>query len=407
MVNDVNKFIMPNGDEIKIDGLYGKITNCLLEVPQRIKLELNNGVLTLKAGSQVIIPNGFETDGTTPKFDEVVVENDLTMTNTWVTAEKVAIFVSPNATSLNMVGLARISSGTTAPTTTDTRYWYDTNTNLVKIYGGGSYTGNNLSFPIAICTKTSASTDNLLASIDQVFNGMGYIGSTVWVDKGVKGLIPNGRNADGTLKNTEYKTTKVETHTEPVISSVKFRYILLNTQRVRGTNVNTFYIQEVPPTTSASGAGWFNPVENTFKYYDAEINDWVLDDVVLIGSFVNTQGVISNFRPKTTFHALDYNDFSNTPHLIDTYVNGISGYRIWSDGYCEQWGRTGNKTNIVITLTKKMSDTNYNIQITVLNSNGDQNWAATNITVNGFTILDSENKEHSWKVSGYLAEGEY
>jgi len=29
-----------------------QITNCLLEVPQNIKLELNNGVLTLKAGSK-------------------------------------------------------------------------------------------------------------------------------------------------------------------------------------------------------------------------------------------------------------------------------------------------------------------------------------------------------------------
>ena len=27
-------------------------------------------------------------------------------------------------------------------------------------------------------------------------------------------------------------------------------------------------------------------------------------------------------------------------HIIDTYVNGTSGYRIWSDGYCVQWGLT-------------------------------------------------------------------
>ena len=38
------------------------ITNCITEIPQDIKLELNNGILTLKAGSKVYVPNGFETD---------------------------------------------------------------------------------------------------------------------------------------------------------------------------------------------------------------------------------------------------------------------------------------------------------------------------------------------------------
>ena len=118
---------------------------------------------------------------------------------------------------------------------------------------------------------------------------------------------------------------------------------------------------------------------------------------------------ITDIKEYQPFIGTNLNDMMSgvIPTIIDTYAYDTSGYRIWSDGYCEQWGRTGNKTNVAITLTKKMSDTNYNIQITVINSNGDQNWAATNITVNGFTILDSENKEHSWKVSGYLAEGEY
>ena len=27
-------------------------------------------------------------------------------------------------------------------------------------------------------------------------------------------------------------------------------------------------------------------------------------------------------------------------HLVETYVNGTSWYRIWSDGFCEQGGQT-------------------------------------------------------------------
>ena len=54
-----------------------QITNCITEIPQDIKLELVDGTLILKAGSKVYVPNGFEEDGVTKKFDEVVIESDL------------------------------------------------------------------------------------------------------------------------------------------------------------------------------------------------------------------------------------------------------------------------------------------------------------------------------------------
>jgi hypothetical protein len=60
-----------------------QVTNCITEIPQDIKLELANGVLTLKAGSKVYVPNGFEQDGTTPKFDVVTIENDLSINETF------------------------------------------------------------------------------------------------------------------------------------------------------------------------------------------------------------------------------------------------------------------------------------------------------------------------------------
>ena len=75
MTNKIDKIQLPDGQVLELDS-KSQITNCLLEVPQRIKLELNDGVLTLKAGSQVIVPNGFEADGTTPKFDYADITSD-------------------------------------------------------------------------------------------------------------------------------------------------------------------------------------------------------------------------------------------------------------------------------------------------------------------------------------------
>ena len=391
---------------------HKNITNCLLEVPQRIKLELNDGTLTLKAGSQVIVPNGFEADGTTPKFDEVVIDNDLTVTNLWGTAEKMAIFVSTNATAIYMVGLARLSSGTTAPTTTNTRYWYDTNTNLVKTYNGGSYSGNNCSFPIAICTKTSASNDNLLASIDQVFNGMGYIGSTVWVDKGVKGLAPNGRNADGTLNSVEWEIDKIKTFTDTSThtNAINFCY-----------NAGSQSFQVMSPKNWS-----FDEDANIWKHVTA--GDQI---VTKLGSYTgtgNASGSVANFNSNKPFRAVDYNDFRNTPsiqapYLKDTYVNGTSGYRIWSDGYCEQWGvanypkvpaNTAKLTTI--TFLKKFANVNYCVSHNIITDGGNTTglrnhqlnlqvgtlqfgWYSTTSTAGGGTFC--------WRASGYLANGQY
>lgn len=47
------------------------------------------------------------------------------------------------------------------------------------------------------------------------------------------------------------------------------------------------------------------------------------------------------------------------PHIIETYVNGHSGYRVWSDGYCVQWGVVSTPVNL--TFLKPFKDTQYNI----------------------------------------------
>lgn len=372
-----------------------QITNCLLEVPQNINLELTDGILTLKAGSEVIVPNGFEEDGTTPKFDYLTVESDLTVSDTWGTAEKVAIFVSQDATRLRMAGLGRLSSGTTAPTATNEQRWYDTSTNLVKSYSGGSYTGTNLSFPIAICTKTSASSDTILASVNQVFNGMGYIGSTVWVDKGVKALIPDDRNADGTLKNFEYITTKVLTRTDSSGTAQYCYGINPFDGNLGALRIQDYIIGgEKPQLTSG---WWFDTVNNIF--YNVSNGEFIKAYRAPVIIATKTNGVISNFQPKQPFSVMDY---SSTPHITETYVNGTSWYRVYSDGWCEQGGQAPSGTTSV-TLLKKYSDTNYNVQ-TTSTYNGDT--YSTNVTLRtttSFNFIYNGSAVQIWFACGYIS----
>ena len=100
-------------------------------------------------------------------------------------------------------------------------------------------------------------------------------------------------------------------------------------------------------------------------------------------------------------------------HIIDTYINGTSGYRIWSDGYCEQWGKVRlngaiSSTNLTITFLKKFANSNYFSIASADANNGSSivlvGWQnATSMTIGS----ESGKGIVCWKACGYLAEGEY
>ena len=91
--------------------------------------------------------------------------------------------------------------------------------------------------------------------------------------------------------------------------------------------------------------------------------------------------------------------------VIETYKNGTSWYRIWSDGFCEQSGKTDKGTKIEITLLKPYKDTNYQIMV------GQYHTGATDMhgtvvrdskTVSGFTIAGNANVDFNWEAKGYI-----
>lgn len=56
-------------------------------------------------------------------------------------------------------------------------------------------------------------------------------------------------------------------------------------------------------------------------------------------------------------------DLSNCtkPYITETYVNGTSGYRVWSDGYCEQWGRisVGPDSSVSVAFLRPFTNASY------------------------------------------------
>ena len=276
------------------------ITNCITYIPQDIKLELSDGTLTLKSGSKLYFPNGFESDGTTPKFDIVITESDISRSSFVSHTGSCLLFViyeSNNNLSLSTAQVSACTSGTTTPTNGT---FYSTTDNTLGYYNGSGVKTDVRTFSIASVTQSTTT----VTSIDQTFNGFGYIGSTVFALPGVKWLSPDGRNADGTLKSAEISLDNVLTST---FSDTRSDVDCLH-------NGGVFYDRPVYVVNSASEIG-----SATNNFYVIDENKYVFAyngaltyyQGMSIGKISVSSGKITSFIPKTVFSSLDYNNKSN------------------------------------------------------------------------------------------------
>lgn len=242
------------------------ITNCITAIPQDIKLELVDGVMTLKAGSKVYKANG----------ESITISGDLVVAQGGTNTGAFAFYRSDNNTVYTVIASQTFSGATAPESPVTTTTWLDTKAKDVKVYDGTQWVGG-VSLPLCIFDNQ----DGKVTSIDQVFNGFGYIGNSVYALPGVKGLIPNGRNADGSLNSVEFAVTR----------------ILIST--FSGTYTGSFY-------------SYWNSSRNIFQaidYYNAETNTMTpYVGFMQAGAGYLKNGCVVSFSPKNTFQAADRNE---------------------------------------------------------------------------------------------------
>lgn len=100
-------------------------------------------------------------------------------------------------------------------------------------------------------------------------------------------------------------------------------------------------------------------------------------------------------------------------YITETYVNGTSWYRVYSDGWCEQGGVVNSNSDsaYTVTLLKPYINTNYEVFITRKTTGDHSNnisgrWQEVyNLTITSFTTWGkySAYPEAFWRASGYIA----
>ena len=308
------------GNEImSVDKFYSNITNCVINIPRDIKVSCSGSDLTIKAGSKIYYPNGAGV------FSSLILENDETFSVSGTGTLFVFRRNAPGTSGYWADVLNDINSGT--PNSSTSGVFYDTTNNRIDWYVSGTRADRLFSFPVCKITVSN----NTITEIEQVFNGFGFIGSTVYVLPGVKGLIPDGRNSDGTLKNLTVVVNSVKTS-----GAVSSKY-MMNSAGISPAPYTNYAEQESKP--SFANGEWYKPSENImYGIVEGNVSKY---SIFYAFELIVSGGKVSRLIPKYPFHLVDYNDtdwFAHQSMPSNRYIDltlGASGtsYIAPADGY--------------------------------------------------------------------------
>ncbi len=346
-----------------------QITDCILEAPQNIKLEFENNILTLRSGSVVVVPYGTSAPtmeiGDTLNGGEIV---DISWDN-----EKLFYHIKYNSdisaatlgTDSSDLYLFVDSNGAFCGESTDKIYaqelqpedlqasavvWYDTSSNFIKMTSNaGTDWTQGYSTGLGIITRT---TSGQITGISSIFQTMGFMSDLIWIGKGLKVLIPNGRNIDGTFNNIEYTAafdlifSDFDIPQNPCDVFLALEdgsiSILVNTS----AQVNSGTLKQRPETLqNATGYMYFaNDVNRYYLTSGSTTANWESISCVHVGKMntgitLNTTGSINTLRLTDAFHIAKVQDIA---HLsmpsgkviqLATPATGYHGYHAPADGY--------------------------------------------------------------------------
>lgn len=179
---------------------FEKANNCILEIPQNIKCEINGSILTLKSKSTLVLGNG-------STYTTLTTTSDLTRNIPSVSRKQRHIVWYKNGV-LDSLDITYATSGSSAPTSFLAgvyALWLNPDDETIKFTNNAGSTWNtNNSYPIGIIdidVDGVASFAKDSNGNDMIFNGACFVGHHAVIYPGVSGILAYGFNSDGSLKN--------------------------------------------------------------------------------------------------------------------------------------------------------------------------------------------------------------
>ncbi|MBR1600794.1 MAG: hypothetical protein IJ677_04375, partial [Alphaproteobacteria bacterium] len=271
-----------------IDSANGTISNCILEIPQNIKLTLENNVLTLKAGS-VITRTG-------ENYTTITTTEDQTFNLS--TLANGRYLQCAGRTSGNLVYhdlLSKFGSGNALPAD-GTMYskFYLTTDKIIYSWHNNIWEAWTASYPICVFD-----VENGVASFakdsngnDMIFNGAGFIGHHAFFYPEVAGLKSNGFNEDGSFASNAWTNNSLQ-----IIELDKTQSNIMN--RIAGIITRNYFddIKNAPNDNSKDVQVGYDKEKNQMFYRPHGTSDWTSEN----GNYLNLVDYTYNGTTVTDF----------------------------------------------------------------------------------------------------------
>lgn len=166
---------------------------------------------------------------------------------------------------------------------------------------------------------------------------------------------------------------------------------------------NQYTVKKYAPDNPNMNDVWINNSVLPITGYKWNGEDWEDFDKNYLGSITVADALITKVsQPKLNDSILDI-------HIKETYINGRSGYRLWSDGWCEQWGQTEIDTGSnIVTFLKPFAKGNAYIHISFNRTALASTTSQVNIFTRGTTqqqvdFYSSAATGICWTARGYIS----
>ena len=284
-------------------------TNRILEIPQNLQISVNGDTITISGkatrlnGDLVNINVSRTFTGTVGKTYVLISAQPYSSMNTWTFSENNS--------------LASYQQDSQPTITTAYAFWFDTANNRLMFTSNTGSSWYEVVLPFGVAHYTSNGW-----VIDQVFNGFGYIGSTVFALPGIKVQTPNGRNEDGTYKTVIRTLDSVRTFDAGLWGTKNLKIIFSG-----GVSSIVFQAQTVERITYnkqfSSSNATYSYDENTGMWWlSTDQSSWTKTSVNILGSCRVESGKITSFEPYTVDSVVNSNA-SNFSQAGRSYLSGL------------------------------------------------------------------------------------
>lgn len=277
---------------------------------------------------------------------------------------------------------------------------------LLQIYNG---TVTKAGVSVKLSTEAYADTDFVLNTTDTTFRLPLYT-QRVLVKKYVNGTEWYNLYSDGWCEQGGFVATGTAPTTVTLLKEMAdtnyYANAMTNTSRTNPQNYDK--IIQGKTTTSIT----VNQFSNWFDTFDWQVCGYCNPSSVseyteikglyfYVGETVQDAGLINAGQMSTLISQL-----TECHVVVETYVNGTSWYRVYSDGWCEQGGYRTDVSNagVTVNLAKPFTDTNYTITIAIGGAYGTPCGADT-VTASSFVLKGQSyyNGVVWWQACGYIS----